>query len=124
MEDYCEEHPEPKITDVAYALGYATQEEAEEAYNAASDEYLPTQPSPDGYIEQTTYYDDYDEWNQSSPDLSDELVPDEEGNNYEDLDNAWLEDEPKAEDYIKDTTYEKDLTKWFDEAPQVENFKK
>lgn len=124
VEDYCEEHPEPKITDDAYALGYATQEEAEEAYNAASDEYLPTQPSPDGYIEQTTYYDDYDEWNQSSPDLSDELVPDEEGNNYEDLENAWLEDEPKAEDYIKDTTYEKDLTKWFDEAPQVENFKK
>lgn len=124
VKEYCEEHPEPKITDDAYALGYATQEEADEAYNAASDEYRQTQPSPDGYIEQTNFYEACEEWNQSSPDLSDELVPDGEGNNYEDLKNAWLEDKPKAEDYIKDTTYDEDLAKWFDEAPQMKDFKK
>lgn len=124
VEDYCEEHPEPKITDDAYALGYATQEEAEEAYRIASEEYTQTQPSQEGYIDQTNFNEDYNQWSQNGPDLSDELVPDEEGNEYEDLENKWLEDKPKAEDYIKDTTYDEDLAKWFDEAPQMKDFKK
>lgn len=114
---------EPTIDNGNYEVGdYATEEEAEEAYMNALDEHGYNMPVGDGYIGDTTYSEDYKDWLDAEPDLTDEFVPDDNGNNYEDLITEWEATEPNYEEYLDDTDYEADHQEWVNHEPKLEDF--
>ena len=124
LEEYVAENPEPTIDNGDYELGdYATEEEADAAYEDAVVEHEESAPVDDGsYIEETTYGEDHDAWEADEPDVSEDLGTNEEGVTYEDAITEWETSEPNVDEYIEDTTYDEDHATWVEEEPRLEDF--
>ena len=124
MDEYVAENPEPTIDDGNYELGYATEEDAQQAFEDAMEEHDNEMPYDEdrSYIEQTTYDEDHKAWEENQPDYTGEFVTDGEGNSYEDVMTEWESEVPVVDDYIADTTYEEDHNAWVEAEPKLEDF--
>lgn len=123
MQSYVQENPEPKITDDAYKLGYADEEAAQAAYDADLEDHMNAMPKDDGYIEQSNWKEDHDEWLENGPDLSDEMS-EVDGKTYAEAYGEWQSEEPIDTDYLEGTGYEEEFEEWLSKRPNQEDYKK